>query len=323
MTRIAAVIVTYNSAAEIGACLDSLGSECEVVVVDNASEDASASVAARPGVLVVENAANRGFAAAVNQGARATQAPLILILNPDTVVEQGLDELAALCEHHGIAAGKLTDRKGNAQAGFTIRRFPTATTLAFESTGLNLIWPENPANRRYRYLDRDLTVDGWSDQPAGAFLMVRRDVFNQLGGMDESFFPVWFEDVDFLKRAAKAGYRAWYYSGSSAWHKGGHSVGRIHRESRTWYWYVSLLRYAAKHFSTMQFRVVCGAVAIGCLMRALRGVFKVRRISAVDGSVARMAVSSLWAGRLRVAGTLEEKWNGTSKPILTLPVSDR
>ncbi len=73
--------------------------------------------------------------------------------------------------------------------------------------GLNRLWPGNPVNRRYRCLDLDLEAAADVEQPAGAFLLIRRDAWQALGGFDEGFHPIWFEDVDFLKRARDAGYR--------------------------------------------------------------------------------------------------------------------
>ncbi len=98
-------------------------------------------------------------------------------------------------------------RTADPQSGFTIRRFPTPAALIFELFGINRLWPSNPVNRHYRYLDRDLDQPGPVEQPAGAFLMTRRDVWESLHGFDESFHPVWFEDVDYCKRASGSGYQ--------------------------------------------------------------------------------------------------------------------
>src|SRR5262249_52994222 len=151
------------------------------VVVDNASQDGT--IACIPdGVRTIKNSQNRGFAAAVNQGVRAVDADFILLLNPDTGVLSALDELIVASQQYGMSAGKLVDETRRAQRGFTIRRFPTPKSLLFELFGINRLWPSNPVNRHYRYLDRDLEQAGLVEQPAGAFLMFRRDVWEELGG---------------------------------------------------------------------------------------------------------------------------------------------
>ena len=213
-------------------CLDALAElapDVAATVVDNASTDRTVEqvrqrTVVNPRVKLIANRDNRGFAGAVNQGFATTGSDPILLLNPDVQLRTPLTPLIEACQEHGLAAGQLTTPDGRAQAGFTIRRFPTAASLAFELLGINRLWPGNPANRRYRYLDRDLNREGPVEQPAGAFLMVRRDVWEHLGGLDEAFHPVWFEDVDFCRRAAEAGYRIEYVPQVRAEHLGGHSV---------------------------------------------------------------------------------------------------
>ena len=210
MPEVAIVIVAHNSERHIGACLEACAHvlpAAEVCVVDNASLDATvASTRPFASVRTIANPTNRGFAAAVNQGVAATTAPLILLLNPDTYLESGIDQMMAECRRDGVggAGGRLTASEGRPQAGFMVRRFPTASTLIFEALGLNRLWPGNPVNRRYRCLDLDLDQPADVDQPAGAFLMFRRDAFSQTGGFDERFFPIWFEDVDFCLRLRNA-----------------------------------------------------------------------------------------------------------------------
>ena len=164
------------------------------------------------------------------------------------------------------------------KVGFGIRRLPTATALAFELLGLNRLWKSNPVNRHYRYLDRDLQQPGPVEQPAGAFLMVRRAVWNRLHGMDESFYPVWFEDVDFCRRAFDMGYRIEYVPSVTALHQGGHSVGVLPPGSRALYWCDSLLRYGAKHFQSGPYRGVCVAVLLGSVAKGLAGIVRERNL---------------------------------------------
>jgi GT2 family glycosyltransferase len=253
------------------------------VVVDNASSDDTVErVRARTGVRLIANRDNRGFAAAANQGVREVgEAEFLLLLNPDACLATPLNDLIEASRRHGLAAGKLVGADGRAQRGFTLRRFPTPAALVFELLGLNRIWPRNPVNRRYRYLDRDLNQPGPVEQPAGAFLMVRRDVWERLGGLDEQFYPVWFEDVDFCRRAADARYRIEYVPSVTARHAGGHSIGQVPRQHRAMYWCDSLLRYAVKHFRPVAYRGVCAAVIVGAVPRMVVGMIQERSLAPV------------------------------------------
>ena len=308
MKGIGAVIVTYNSDGEIGSCLDSaMGRVESVIVVDNASSDGTLSeVRKRPHVALLANTGNRGFAAAVNQGIQALDTPYILLLNPDAVLQTGLEELAAACDDPGVgaAAGKLIGSDGRPQTGFSIRRFPTPLALSLEALGVNRIWRGNPVNRRYRCLDVDPEAPADVDQPAGAFLLIRRQAWQAVGGFDEGFYPIWFEDVDFLKRARGAGFRVRYAPGAVACHGGGHSVGRIPWESREVCWYGSLMRYSFKHFRLAGRVLVWAAVVTGCAFRAAFGVLCQRRLSplAVYGRVISFACLRLVSGRIGEAG---------------------
>ena len=302
MNRAGIVIVTYNSEREIGPCLDALPAEMETVVVDNASSDATlAEVRKRPSARLVANPWNRGFAAAVNQGIGALDCELALLLNPDVEVVTSLEPMAAQFELQGVAAatGKLVGRTGRPQAGFMVRRLPTALTLVFENLGINRLWPGNPVNRSYRCFDLDPEAEAFVEQPAGAFLMVRRDVWRELGGFDESFFPVWFEDVDFAKRVATAGYKMRYTPLSVAKHSGGHSVGRLPRSTKDTHWYGNLLRYTAKHLAGKRAMAVLASVMLGSVLRALLALLLERRLDAVVGcvSIIRLAGAGVFSGR--------------------------
>jgi N-acetylglucosaminyl-diphospho-decaprenol L-rhamnosyltransferase len=265
------VVVTYNSADVIERCLAS----CEnlaVVVIDNHSDDRTVNVVReKSGVKLIVNSSNRGFAAAANQGVEALDTELILLLNPDVELSTSIERLAEACTGEGVAmaSGKLLDESGKVQTGFTLRRFPTAWTLAFEALGINSLFPSNPVNRRYRCLDLDLSKPSEVDQPPGAFLMFRREVWHRLGGFDTQFSPLWFEDVDFAKRAHDLGLKILYVPEVTARHQGGHSIARLNWGCRQVYWYASLLRYAFKHFPPYAFRGVSAAVVLGSMLRAV------------------------------------------------------
>ncbi|HEY3740010.1 MAG TPA: glycosyltransferase family 2 protein [Bryobacteraceae bacterium] len=281
MSRTGILIVTHNSAGHIGACLDALNTVRAtgdvVLVIDNASTDHTAhAVAGKQDIRFVQNKANAGFAGAVNQGFRLLlddQVDDVLLLNPDVILRSPLHDLKAACRRSGLACGRLTGIDGKTQIGFSFRRFPTPFTLLFETVGVNRMWPSNPVNRRYRCLDVDHDVAGEVEQPAGAMLMVRKDVWTLVGGFDEDFHPVWFEDVDFCRRAATAGFRAAYIPTLEGTHAGGHSVLQIPNQSRRRYWYASLLRYSRKHFG----RAGRGLVAVG-----IGGAAMVRSVGALS-----------------------------------------
>jgi len=295
--KVAIVIVTYNSGDDIQACLEACRPcAASIVVVDNASTDSS------PRWATVANSSNTGFAGAVNQGIRASQEPLILILNPDCRLDGTLEPLTALFDDPtvGAAGGLLLHGDGTPQVGFTVRRFPTWQNQVAEIAGLNRIWPGNPLNRSYRCLDLDLTREQDVDQPAGALLMVRRTAWEQLSGLDENFHPVWFEDVDFCYRLRQNGWRIRYTPEVRATHQGGHSVNKLSWRCKQMHWYGSLLKYAEKHWSGRGERRVALALLLVSIPRGVFGM--ISRLSSeplvVYGKLAVQAWNVL-RGRVR------------------------
>ena len=270
---VAAVVVTCNSALEIDNCLRSLENVAEVVVVDNGSTDGTCRVVGgdRKGVRVIANPENRGFASAANQGVKATASSVLLFLNPDAALVSGLSLLLEQLRDPkvGAAAGRLVDLAGRTQVGFGIRAFPTPAALAFEALLVNRIWRRNPVNRRYRCLDLDYGRAQDVEQPAGAFLAVRRDALEAVGMWDERFFPLWFEDVDLCLRIRKAGYSIRYVPDCVARHRGAHSLARISLEQKQIYWYGNLLSYTDKYFSPPARAGMRVWVVAGALLRAL------------------------------------------------------
>ena len=288
------VIVTHESEAEIGECLDrAISTGAEIVVVDNASTDRTCLEAASRNVRLITNSENRGFAAAVNQGILALDTPYVLLLNPDARLETSLDALVECCRRPGVAGagGKLVDATGLPQAGFAVRSLPSPAALICEVLLLNRIWPRNPVNWHYRCLDFNFSTPSDVEQPAGAFLMIRRDVWQELNGFDERFYPLWFEDVDFCWRARQRGYRMCYTPDAVAKHTGGHSLAKISLENRQLYWYRSLLGFAAKHYRASTARMVCAAVFLGSIPRMFLGMAAVRSLTpiAVYGKVMALA----------------------------------
>jgi N-acetylglucosaminyl-diphospho-decaprenol L-rhamnosyltransferase len=284
MSDIGIVIVTYNSQEHIGPCLDAaLPTGARIVVVDNASQDGTIAEAARRGVQVIANSTNCGFATAVNQGFVVLDCAYVLLLNPDSVVLSSLDALREACAlpQAAGAGGRLVDFLGKDQTGFMVRRLPRPLDLVLEALLHNRVWPGNPVNRKYRSLDLNYGSRLEVQQPAGAFLMVRSAVWKELGGLDEKFFPLWFEDVDFCRRAKDRGYRWFFVPDAVAKHTGAHSIVKLTLEMRQVYWYGSLLRYSAKHYHPVALRIVCLAVAAGSLLRLVGDVARARSLKPI------------------------------------------
>jgi N-acetylglucosaminyl-diphospho-decaprenol L-rhamnosyltransferase len=301
MSRVCAVIVTYNSGTHVAGVVSSCRQfGVPVVIVDNASTDGTVFP---DDVILIRNEENRGFAAAVNQGVRAHDAPLTLLLNPDVRLLTSVEALCdiAVADRHNAVTGLLVDARGEPQKGFSIRRLPTPTALALEVLGINRIWPANPVNRSYRCTDLDLSLRQKVEQPAGAFFLFRRDDWLELGGFDERYFPIWFEDVDFCKRLLDRGGTIVLEPSVRAHHWGGHSVEKLQDGCRIRFWYGSLLRYAVRHFGPISGRLVAGFVFIGLAIRMVSGIFLLSGLPILGAQFDSMLLSA----RCALLGSIE------------------
>ncbi len=214
------IIVSYNVRDLLIACLESIQAALassrlryEIIVVDNASNDGSPASIRQlfPGVRLIENTENLGFAAANNRGLRDAGGDVMVLLNPDTTIPSGtLEALFDYLNEHpdtGIVGPRLIYPDGSTQP--SRRRFPTVLTGLLESTIVQDYWPENPAARRYYLADRPDNLTQDVDWLVGAFLMARREVFEQAGLLDEAFF-MYSEEVEWCHRVRKAGWRIVY-----------------------------------------------------------------------------------------------------------------
>jgi len=280
-----AIVVTHNSGATIGSCLEALAREdCEIVVVDNASADDTVQrieefVAWNP-VRLIGNEQNLGFGTAVNQGAREATGEVLLILNPDAIAEPGAVSALLRCLETTKAAavgGALLEADGQPSRGFVFRTIPTIAALLYEVLLVNQLWPGNPVNQRYRCLDADYSQQQEVEQPAGACLAVTRTAWDSVGGLDEQFFPVWFEDVDLCKRLLDRGLKIFYCPEARFRHSGAHSVGQLAFRDQQIFWYTNMVRYARKHFSKLQVVILRLAIVKGMLLRSVGALFGARK----------------------------------------------
>lgn len=257
MRQLAIVIVNWNAGEQLRECLASLplaaaplpmlGVELRVVVVDNASNDASADGLPTQ-VLLLRNAHNRGFAAACNQGARAApQADWLLFLNPDTrlfadSLQHPLRCLDAPAQADvGILGIQLEDEHGGVAR--SCARFPALSQFVAQAFGLDRLYPT--LSHTMREWDHHETRR--VPQVIGAFFLVRGGLFRQLGGFDERFF-VYFEEVDLCYRAWRAGWASLYLTDARAFHRGGGTSTQV-KAHRLFYSLRSRLAYFDKHGS--------------------------------------------------------------------------
>ncbi len=280
MRSVAFVVVTFNSARDIAGCLESIAAQSlpdfRIVVVDNASGDETVGVVQRSSVdlTLVRNDTNRGFAAACNQAASKADDDFIMLLNPDVRLCPGAaKELTSAIESDeriAIAGPRLRSPDGKLLP--SAYRFPTVfQELAF-LLGLKAILVSRPFKWLFGRLlagrfgqfdphDRRRAVDS----VIGAAMLVRREVWDMLGGFDDEFF-LFYEEKDFCKRALGAGFLTMFVPEAQAVHEVGASV-RSDPIASAVAKRASMMRYYRKHKSFGANIVVQVALMVATLLQ--------------------------------------------------------
>ena len=281
---IAVVLLNYNGGEEILGCLRSVFDDNpdDVVVVDNASTDGSTDAIAKmfPRVRVIENDRNRGFAAAANQGVRATNAPVVVLLNPDATMARG--SLAALettmRAHPRAAAVGALIRNIDGSVQPTKRAFPSLWHSFLHAT-IGTVWPNNPGTRAYVLADATFdraTPVGWV---AATAVALRREAFDAVGGFDESFF-FFVEDVDLCKRLRDAGWEVWFEPGAEVTHLWGGSWTAQPIRFMALH-HINLFRYVRKHRRgawILAYPVIAAGLATRFMLLAIRWLITRRSV---------------------------------------------
>jgi len=252
-TRLSVVIVNFKTPELTRKCITSICDKrvaeiCNIVVVDNCSGDASAEIISRDclGVDFVSSSKNNGFGSGVNIGVARCSSEFVLVLNPDTyfVDESFLFALEFIERNHAVGIVGLNLINPDKSQQFSARRFYSLLDIICRRTPLG-----NFRFMRER-ISRHLMKDEWiagepfaADWVMGTGFVIRREVFNRIGGMDEEYF-LYMEDVDLCKRVWDAGYKVYALPNSTLVHDHQRSsaagplswAGRQHLASLVRYW---------------------------------------------------------------------------------------
>ncbi|MBI2619521.1 MAG: glycosyltransferase [Ignavibacteriales bacterium] len=233
--QLSVIIVNYNVREFLSHALVSLtkalkGIAGEIIVVDNASDDGSVEMMRRdfPKVRLIANKSNLGFAKANNLALKKARGQCILLINPDTIVQENtLRVMAKFFEENpdvGLAGCKILNPDGSFQLACR-RSFPTTWVAFTKISGLSVLFPKSPLFGRYNltYLSPDETYE--VDAVSGSFMMVRREAFKRVGGLDEGFF-MYGEDLDWCYRFQRAGWKNYYVHSTQIIHYKGESTRR-------------------------------------------------------------------------------------------------
>ena len=269
------VVVSWNSKKYLRDCLRSIQNNVslrvEVIVVDNASTDGSAEMVQLdfPETVLIANNINRGFAAANNQGIEKSRGTYLLILNPDTEVHRRtIEESVAYMDSNkdiGIMGCKVMEDEEKIQK--TCFSYPGPLNIFLAESGLHRAFPQSHFFGRpeISWWDRNSEQD--VDVVSGMYMLVRRDLLQAIGMMDEEYF-VYAEEADWCFRAQKAGWRCVFAPVGTIVHRDGGGKSTVQIKSRM---YIQLqkstLMFNRKNFGLWAYLIVRGIYVCSMLMR--------------------------------------------------------
>ena len=276
------IIVNYNVKYFLEQCLHSVSKaiqdiESEVYVVDNNSVDGSCHMVREkfPFVQLIDNHQNVGFSKANNQALHMARGKYVLILNPDTIVEENtfLRCLEFMDNHPeaGALGVKMIDGKGNFLPE-SKRALPTPGVAFYKIFGLSSLFPRSKTFNRYNlgYLSENETHE--VDILCGAFMFMRSAALEESGLLDEDFF-MYGEDIDLSYRIQKSGYKNYYFAGTRIIHYKGESTkkGSI---NYVLIFYNAMIIFARKHFNRKNANVFSSLIKVAIYFRAALSIFK-------------------------------------------------
>jgi hypothetical protein len=252
------IIVNYNVKEFLQNLLHSISKattniSSEVIIIDNASDDGSIELLQEkfPWVNLIINKENIGFSKANNIGLKLAKGKFLLLLNPDTIVQEDtFEKMISFFDAHieaGLAGCKILNPDGTLQLACR-RSFPGPWTSFCKVSGLSNLFPKSKLFARYNltYLDENQTYE--VDAISGSFMMIRKEVYDKIGGLDEIFF-MYGEDLDWCYRVQKSGYKVYYYHGTQIIHYKGESTKRSSLDE-TKVFYEAMHLFVQKHLAS-------------------------------------------------------------------------
>jgi len=249
--KTSAVVVSHGHAHELELLLPVLLPQVDELVVVANRPGSIGEIP--PGTHVLQNAVERGFAANANHGFAETRGEYVVLANPDALPEpDAVARLVVFADKHprcGIAGPKMLYPDGRWQP--TRRRFPTVAGTLVRRTPLRLLLPPFERQRRHYLLDEHPTEPVEADWMLAAFMLLRHDMLDEIGGFDPRF-RMYCEDIDLCYRAARAGWERWYVPEAVVHHQYAAVIDRRFFTRRTlWHWR-GMLHFVRRHPETLR-----------------------------------------------------------------------
>lgn len=268
------VIVSWNTKDILRDCLCSVyentsGLSFEVIVIDNASADASAQMVAEEfgDAVLIANTDNRGFAAANNQGMKIARGRYVLLLNSDTVVlDRAIEKMIDFADSKpktGVAGCRVLNPDMTLQP--TCFKYPSILNMTLSCSYLYKIFPKSRFFGRERMTWWNRNDTRQVDVVTGCFMLVRRSAIDRVGLMDERFL-MYAEETDWCYRFRQAGWEIYYTPSAQIIHLGGQSSKQVRSAMRTEV-VVSVLKFMKKHHGWLGYHLACLVFFVYFLVR--------------------------------------------------------